>query len=254
VKGRALIIAVILGVALLGFPEAARASEGNSILFGHNLSPTTYTLKKGVASFGNFVAGLGVTDNLTLGVSPWMYTSYNMYSFVARYGKALDDDHRLGVQAAYFKTDHINNDIYQMDAASVWTTIGRRVTSYYTIDLIGNYMYFFDETIPFSLRREPHNNQPWQISLTTLQEIRLPEGFGLTAEIGVLGLNYAYPQAFVGASMNWRNEWLLVQLGYSQNSTVTGFNRLYTSDQAAMNRDASDDQAVHPEVHFQAFF
>lgn len=246
--------ALIALAALFVAAPAARAADGNSILFGHNLSPTTYTLKKGVMSFGNFVAGLGVTDNWTIGTSPWMYTSYNMYSFVSRYGKALDDDHRLGVQAAYFKTDHIHNDLYQMEAASVWATLSQRVNNYYTIDFVANYMYFFDETLPFSLRREPHNNQPWQFSFTTLQEVRLPEGFGLSAEIGVLGVNYAYPQAFVGASMNWRNEWLLVQLGYSQNSTVTGFNRLYTSNQAMMSRDANDDQAVHPEVHLQAFF
>lgn len=248
-----LICLTALAVALVS-GRPALAADGDSILFGHNLSPTTYTLKKGVYSVGNFVAGLGVTDNLTLGVSPWMYTSYNMYSFIGRYGVRLDDDHRLGIQAAYFKTDHINADYYQMEATSVWATLSQRLAPYYVIDFVCNYMYFFDETIPFSLRRDPHNNQPWQVSLTTLQEIRLPAGFGLSAELGVLGLNYALPQAFFGASMNWRNEWLLVQLGYSQNTTVTGANRLYTSDQAASMRDSNDDRDMHPEIHLQAFF
>lgn len=243
----------VIACSLILFARSGHAVE-KSIVLGHNLSPTTYTLKKGVVSVGNFLAGVGVDDRLTLGTSPWMYTSYNMYSLIGRYGLALDTDHRLAVQTAYFKTDHINADRYQMEAASLWATVSRRLAAYYTVDLACNYMYFFDETIPFSLRREPYNDQPWQISLTTLQEIRLPGGFGLSAELGVLGLNYSYPQAFFGASMNWKNDWLLVQLGYSQNSTVTGANRLYTSDQALPARDARDDQAMHPEVHLQGFF
>jgi len=245
----------VLALCLM-LPAAARAADENSIVFGHNMSPTTYTLGRGVMSLGNFMAGVGVTDRLTIGTSPWMYLSYNMYSFVARYGADLDADSRWAAQAAYFKTGEFAPNLYQMEATSLWLTWAKRLTPFYTLDVVGNHMHFFDETMPFSLRREPFNDDPWQVSLTTLQEIHLPAGFGLSAEIGCLGLNYVYPEIFYGASMNWKNSWFLAQIGFSQNITVSGAKTLYTRDQGRFGRNAGQyrDFDMHPEIHLQTFF
>lgn len=244
------IVTVVFAVLIAA---CARADE--AILFGHNLSPTNYTLHKGEASVGNFIAGVGVNDNLTVGTSPWLYTSYNMYSVVGRYGAPFGDERRWGLQGAYFKTDRILADVYQMEATSVWLSASQRIAPHYTLNIVANHMYFFDETIPFSLRRNPGNDQPWQFSLTSLHEVALVRGFGFLAELGVLGLNYAYPELYFGTSVNWRASRFLAQFGFSQNLTPNGAGRLYTPQQA-FGATSGDyyDQAMHPEIHLQAYF
>lgn len=247
---------LLLLLLLLTATVGARAADENSIVFGHNMSPTTHTLGRGVMSFGNFLAGGGVTDHLTIGTSPWMYYSYNMHSLVARYGSDIDADSRWSVQAAYFKTGAFAPNLYQMEATSLWLNWAKRLTPYYTLNIVGNHMYFFDETMPFSLRREPLNDDPWQVSLTTLQEISLLGGFGLSAELGCLGMNYVYPELFYGASMNWKNSWLLIQIGFSLNMTLSGADTLYTRNQGKFGRVAGQyhDRDMHPEIHLQTFF
>lgn len=227
-----------------------------SILFGHNLTPTSYSLGRGVATLGNFAAGIGVTDRLIFATSPWMLNSYNMYSGFLRYRGDWSENRRWALQGAHFKTGHFYPDIYQMEASSAWFVASQDITPFYTVNLSLNYMYFFDETIPFSLRREPYNDQPYQYSVSSLQEVRLPHGFGICGEMGILGLNYTYPQFHFGASMNHRSRNFLVQLGYSNTATIAGIKGLYTQDQANIGRGKTKqiDYSLHPEIHIQAFF
>jgi hypothetical protein len=117
-------------------------------------------------------------------------------------------------------------------------------------------MYFFDETAPFSLRREPYNTDAYQVSLSALNEIRLPAGFGILVEFGMLGLNYVYPEMHYGLSVNHRSNHFLVQLGFSQTMTAGTLSRLFKTNQivSLTGGDPGYDFSMHPEVQLQLFF
>lgn len=241
------------------------SSEKKTTLFGHNMSPTTYTLSKGQASIGTYAAIVGVTDELVLGFSPWMYFDYNMYTGVARYARPLNENVRIGGQLIYFKTDRESLDIkegYQMEAYSGNLTLSYLLPSQSVLHFNYNHMYFKDETVPFSLRREPFNDDPFQSSLTMLVETKLTDRWGVLGEIGALGLNYSYPQVILGSSMHYEFDSFLIQLGFNITSTPIS---LFSSDrddannsnngQLTTERDQGKyDFSVHPEIQIQYTF
>ena len=177
-----------------------------------------------------------------------------MYSGVVRSRLPIASG-EAGVQVGYFKTGNFGRNNYQMEALSASVSYSYDVTPAYTFAMSGNYMYFFDETFPFSLRREPYNDQPYQFSFTTLHEAHLSDKMGLTGEVGVLGLNYTYPQLHFGASINFKsNNWLL-QGGFSQTITMSKADAAFTQQSYTQaSQDGSLDFAVHPEFQFQYFF
>ncbi len=227
--------------------------ETKSVLFGHNLTPTTHTLKKGVWTVGNIVLGNGITDRLTIATSPWLFSSYNMYNGFLRSRSAMANG-ELGFQLGYFKTGNFGKNQYQMEAVSLSSSYGYNVTPNYTFTLSVNYMYFFEETFPFSLRREPFNDQPYQFSLTTLHEANLSEKVGFIGELGVLGLNYSYPQLHFGTSMNYKAKSWLVQLGFSQTVTMSKAQKSLSQASYHNSQDPTLDYAIHPEFQAQYFF
>ncbi len=227
-----------------------------TILFGHNLSATTQTLKKNTWSIGNYVLVYGITDNLTLATSPWMLNSYNMYSAVLRYRKPLSENKDFGVQISYFKTEQILSDFYQMEALSLSGIYHYKFNFLFSTYLNFNYMYFWDETAPFSLRPEPYNDQAWQYSVSLLNEVKLYKKFGTLFEFGILGLNAGKSRAHLGVSFHYRGEQWLFQLGSSFSAIPIGIEKAYTQKQAkALSEDPSGDQfMVHPEIQIQYFF
>jgi len=254
---------LILAIALLSslVPVSVRADEQpRSILLGHNLTPTTYTLPKLGFTAGNFVLGGGVTDKLTLATSPWLYTSYNMYSGIVRLRGCLEREGDScktdwAVQAMYLKTGHFGKDTYQMTALNSSFVVKRDITDFYSLNLALNYMYFFDETAPFSLRREPYNDNAYQVSISSLHEIRLPAGFGFLIELGALGVNYMYPEFHYGLSVHHRSNNFLVQLGFSQTFTAGTLSRLFDTNQimSLTGGEPGYDFSMHPEVQLQFF-
>lgn len=226
------------------------AQTKKSITFGHLLSPTTYTLKKNDFSLGNLFAGLGVTDELTLGVSPWMLGSYNMYNALIRYRIFNEPDWQFGQQFGYFKTYTVSRPHlgYQMEALSLWNTLSHRISPVFTAHYNLNIMYFFDETIPFSLRQEPGRNHAYQVSPTVLLESALTQSWGLLAEFGLMGLDYSQPNPHVGSSLYYRSKIWLIQIGYS----LTALRQQHVSN--TFRPQGKRDVAVHPEIALQATF
>jgi hypothetical protein len=243
-------------------PVVSQATpEFRSVLFGHNLTPTTDTLPKGAVTLGNYVAGVGVTDRLTFASSPWLYESYNMYSAIVKFRGCLSQgetkcDWDWAVQSMYLKTGHFGLNSYQMTALSSSFIVKKDFADFYSVNFAVNYMYFFDETNPFSLRREPYNDDPYQFSVTTLQEVRLPGHFGLLVEAGMLGLNYVYPEIHIGLSMSHRSRFTLAQIGFSQTFTSGTVSRLFSTQQtqALGGGEPGYDFSMHPEVQFQVFY
>ncbi|MCB0422442.1 MAG: hypothetical protein KDD61_15690 [Bdellovibrionales bacterium] len=225
------------------------------IIFGHNLGVTTQTLNRGDVTLGNFVAGVGVTDNFTIATSPWLLNSYNMYSLVSRYRYAIQDNLSLGWQMVYFKTDTFYPNIYQMEAISNSVTLGFQINPIYQFNLTVNHSFFWDETIPYSLRLEPFTDDPYQFSISTLQVIEILENYGASIELGVLGANYKYPYAHAGLSIHYMTTSWLMQFGISA-SAIAGTFDVYTQTQAQATIDEPNAVAtvIHPEIHIQYFF
>jgi hypothetical protein len=237
--------------------KSDKTPQKKSILFGHNLTPTTYTLKKGTMTAGNFMAGGGITDQFMLATSPWLYVSYNMPNIGARYRVPLNNFVRQGVlQAAYFKTSRFYPDQYQMEALSLTGAVDKVLTPFYVITLSYNFMYFYDETLPFSLRQEPHNNEPWQNSVTSLHELSVNDQLGVLFEFGLLGVNFPKPYLHFGASIHYLWSSVLLQGGFSLTSISESGVQLYTQKQRqviAGNEDIPESE-LHPEFHAQYFF
>lgn len=239
--------------ALLFISQVASA---NSFILGHNLSITTAVPEKGTISAGNFLIGYSPTNSCHIGTSPWMAVGYNSYSLLGRC-KLTDETqyfHSSALQFAYMKSDDSLGDYYRQELAMLWYAVENKINDIYTIYTSVNYMYFWDETFPFSLRREPGNDQPWQISLSTLHQVRWSKNSGFHFEFGILGLNYTTPLIHNGYSVYTSGENYLVQVGLSMSASQNNFDRLYEKTKYAGAKVESYDFSVHPEIQIQFFF
>ena len=243
-------------VSAHGYAEEAP----RSIVLGHNLTPTTQTLPKSGFTAGNYILGFGVSEKLTVATSPWLYSSYNMYSAIFRLRgclQAIEETCKTdwAIQTMYLKTGHFGQRLYQMEAVNSSFVVKRDLADFYSLNVAINFMDFFDETAPFSLRREPYNNDAYQVSLSTLHELRLPGGFGFLIEFGMLGLNYTYPEMHYGLSVYHRSKNFLVQLGFSQTLTAGTLSRLFQTNQivSLSGGEPGYDFSMHPEVQLQVF-
>lgn len=238
------------------------------IRYGHNLSPTTETLKQGQLAVGFAAVSLGVTDNLTLGTSPWIAWDYNMINFAVRWKHKLDHRNVVGLQTHYFNTYNENErrferTIYSMHAISQFFTYSYRLAEQANLIFNINPMYFFDEEVPFSLRRSGGTNDSYQINSTALLQTKILPWFTTNIELGVLGANYTYPQMITGLSGTFFiGQSFLLQLGFNitavpramfgsqgvdSNSTVRSFGTLF-------KQDLQIDRSAHPEVQTEYFF
>ncbi|MCB9027061.1 MAG: hypothetical protein H6625_12125 [Bdellovibrionaceae bacterium] len=268
-----LILCSNLGVAApkLATSIEAEKSVPKKVVFGHNLSPTTHLMEKGEWTVGFYSLAYGVNDKLTLAISPWIYFWYNADNIFARYQLFENAKWKLGGQSGYFntKSNSLRFKTYTMEVWMQNLTLSTQFKNKNFIHFNVNYMYFGDETKPFSLRREPLNNDPDQWTATTLMEAYITDNFGMLGELGVLGLNYTYPQVIMGASLFVKRINWYFQFGFSVTSTpgalfslggavdnneavgVSGTKIRYPSQQNAL---VKYDRSLHPEVQFQYFF
>jgi len=131
------------------------------------------------------------------------------------------------------------------------------VSPNYKINVTLNYMYFWKEGQPFSLRREPYNDEPFQFSLSTLHQLYFSDKILTQFEVGVLGMNYAYPFLQLGSSFVYLEKRYSIQLGASV-SVMPPWN--YNSQAGALasrtilTGENSQDTSIHPEVQVQYWF
>ena len=224
------------------------------IAFGHNLSPTTETLKKYQCTAGFYFAGCGLTDNLVIGTSPWMVLGYNLENLIIKANHDFLESEKISHQLAYFKSNSTFGEKYKQTSASYWITHSHQFDNY-KLSTTVNYMYFFKEEAPFSLRREPFNTQAQQLTATTLHQFYFSKDITLQFEIGILGINYAFPNIAAGASWLYylNNSWSF-QIGGSISKRLT--NPQYVDPNATYIRSAENysDASVHPEIQIQYWF
>jgi len=227
-----------------------------SFSFGHNLASTSETLPKGQATVGSYALGYGITDRFTVATSPWMIFGYNLNNIVARHSVPIDADNELGQQLGFFESNANWGNSYIMRALSYSLTWKTVLDPSYTLYVCGNYMYFWNEKKPFSLRREPYNDLPYQISISTLHQFHISQNFLTQFEVGVLGANYTYPFLHGGASVGYFGKSISYQLGASV-SRVGDPNRWQKPDyvgKTAVEGESAEAISVHPEVQLQAWF
>lgn len=260
-------LAALVTVGTQAFLPGAKAAT----YLGHNLGVSTETPPAKTVTVGSYLLGYSTSDRFVVGTSPWMLFDYNTYNIVARYNfigstedeLLLDGENSressgafdaVSLQAAYLKSGNFARDFYRQEIAIVWLTGKVAVSPYYDFYITGNYMYFFDETIAFSLRREPFNDEKYQLSLATLHSLKVSDTFRVSLEFGLLGLRARYPQVHSGASFAIMKKSYLIQFGFSVTATPYNIERLFESSTSSRPSDDYYDASVHPEVQLQYFF
>lgn len=238
------------------FLIGANSSGWASISFGHNLATTSETLEKGQFTAGNYALAYGLSEKWTFAVSPWMIFGYNLNNFIFRNSMEFDLDHELGQQVVYFETNPSFGKKYEMKSLSYTLTWKTVLNPRYNLYVSGNYMYFWNEVRPFSLRREPYNDRPYQFSLSTLHQFHVSDKFLTQFELGVLGLSYAYPFFHGGASVVYLSKDYSIQVGASVSRVgqPETWRRPEFENQVAVEGESVEAISVHPEIQLQAWF
>ncbi len=241
-------------------------------LLGHNLSMTSYVLKKGECTFGFVFTGCGINDKSSLGFSPWLVHDYKMMSVGWRQQLRTKKRTASAIQAIYFKTyeDRENSDnSYKMEA--LWLTgvhskiYTRTFAAHYNFAL----NYYFDETMPFSLRRPYRDPVPAQANASILLESKLYKTWFMLGELGLLDMlnDPLHTHAGLSVGHKWKKGY--IYFGFTYTSTFHAMfeptkrsdyqQELAESRGPAYEGDLSPskvkyDYSIHPEMSFQYFF
>lgn len=255
-------------VLALLFPLLATA-EGDGFAsksVGHNLSSNNHLLDPHQVSLGTLYCGVGVTENWSVGTSPFAITSFGMINGLSRWAWNISETERLGFEASYYKTFRDKTEREkQLDSCSACTMNG--FTSFemeawvskftYSRNFLNNYRFSWTQSIyyyvnderPFSLRMDPQNDNRYAFNSTTLNEFQLSKNTFLNLEAGFWGMNYTYPYVHLGASFDFQSDNLLFGIGAS--TTISpGFPEEKIKYFAGYDSRAS----LHPEVQMQLFF
>ncbi len=234
-------------------------AEQRPISFGHNLSPSTETMAARQWTAGTYYLGTGLTDHLTVGLSPWIALGYNLENYIIKYSHQGIAEDEVSHQLAYFHNDDRLGNRYKQTSMAYWLTYGRNFdidSRKYKFSTTLGYMYFWKEEIPFSLRREPFNNQAQQVSLTTLHQFYFSDSTILQFEAGILGLNYKYPNLAAGASwLHFFGTSWSMQVGASISKRLSGPEG-YAEDGAVYINYFENymRDSIHPELQLQYWF
>jgi hypothetical protein len=244
--------------------KAKKISGGFAV--GHLMTPAVSTLTKGEVTVGTMAVGVGLSNEITFAISPWLVGFYNMTNANLRYQATPKKSESWGLQLSYFKDNPDYGKLYKMEATSLWLNYRTQLSRAHRIHWSVNYMHFSDFRVPFSLKRWSFNEtEPQgQVSFTTLQEIATTAHTRVSLEFGVIGLNYHYPNYHFGASTALRFDGGYLQFGlsasgYFTNMTKSAYNQVYNEyQQSGASLDFTsvykNSVAVHPEVQLQFFF
>jgi hypothetical protein len=158
---------------------------------------------------------------------------------------------KISFEAMYFRTFPIFFNSYEQESIFLRAAISRQFDSVYTLYLSMGFQYFFNKRYTYSLHLRSEYGVPkedFTLSTSLLHEFRFLKYMGLFLEIGYLGLNYYKPYFHTGASLFFRWDEGIVQLGLSQSAGTIYYNsRYYAPDAGEVNN------VVHPEVQLQLF-
>lgn len=269
------LIFVVTFHARAGFHEANRP-------FGHNLSHTDYFPKKS-CSVGVQVIACG-RENWAIGTSPFLISIYNMNNlyFIRRLGREINGNKKT-LQVAFFDTfseeDRIStvnpnarlNSSYQQTSAMAYYIYSQNIRDNYRLHWNTTVSYFFDDKYPFSLRRPTIRRRKYQLNFTTLHEVKMTEYMGIQGEVGLIHLEDLYPRLHTGASLFFKSQRWLFQIGFTLTSTMDGLfvnamepNRFDYQQELRIDsrgyegpfdkNKIKEDFSMHPEIAIQYHF
>lgn len=100
----------ISGLAQASISAESRApiedlsQKSQSVFFGHNVSPSSYSLSTGQIAVGNFGIAAGINDRLTIATSPWLWSSYEAANVHLKWINRRPNGSRVGAMVSYFET------------------------------------------------------------------------------------------------------------------------------------------------------
>lgn len=244
---------------------------------GHLVTPNNNTLSQGEVALGTLYLGVGVTDNWTIGTSPFVWANFSMMNILSRWAWDISSHDRMGVELGYFKSFGENQKPgggqqfcqehpefkqcegqgrpeggytnFKMEAWDVKLTYTRRMLEWYRASLALTYYHYIDDERPFSLRMDPQNDDMYALNLTSLHEVRLNENWFLNLEGGVWGMNYSFPYLHTGSSIGFQQKSFLVALGAS-----TTFSPWFPKERARQFAGYDSRASYHPELQIELFF
>jgi hypothetical protein len=268
--------------------------QNAQIFIGHNLTPSTEVLTKGAVTAGNYAVGYGVTENILLATSPWIWTTYNTTNLHLKYSQIISPQSTAGFLVSYFDSfgsgdlidSSYNNSMpgaFALPSASElpigtnryqWTNYSASGLYSYRYEggntqyLNLKYSYFVNDDRPYSLRMDPGDDGIRdQVDVSTLLKIPVEDGASISLEGGVIGVNFVEPYAHMGASVGFQNKGWLVQVGASYTVPVSLLGTADGMDVGRMDQRIHYSEiakryyterylqiAVHPEVQIQYSF
>lgn len=266
---------------LLGFLSWSQAEEAplanQTFMRGQNVTSTSDVLRAGQCAVGPTAAACGISNYYSIGTSPWLYYDYNMYSLALRGLLSQDkEQNRWAFELNYLRTfrkfegnSYYVRPNYQME--SLWTKLIRTYyfNSHYRLHLNVQANYYWDEKMPFSLRRPYVKKTPWQFNLSMLHEMDLVHGWFILGELGLLDLLRDPLHLHAGASIGrvWKS--FSFHLGFTMTGSYDAiFSPLGRADYHQELRSFSangydgdldpyrvkQDFSIHPEFSVQYIF
>ncbi len=269
------------------------SERSKSVSFGHNVAQTSNVFPAGDCTIGTYLFACGITDKLTMGMSPWLYVSYNADNVMLRYQIYNKPKETQTVQLAYIKTykpfkkmpsqtdsssPSYDPDYcvasrkcfigYEMDTLWSYFIHTVRYTKSYNLHLNAQLAYYWNDTKPFSIRRPQAVRTEWQSNISVLNEVQLYKSFYLNGEFGILGISEKYPALHSGVTIDYRGINWSVRLGGSGTGNLAGWwgvdrfdyhsYALYASEEGLDRKFADSelqkDFSVHPEIYVQYSF
>lgn len=199
-------------------------------------------------SVGTLYAGYGVSENLTVAVSPFLYTNYGMHNLFGRWTTRVGTDKNVMFDLGYYKSF---TSQYVMEAVSFKSGLSTN-TGQYRLNVAVSGYYYFESERPFSLRMVPYNSDKYALILSSLHEFALTRRVFLNLELGALGLNYTYPYLQTGGSFAYQGDSFYAGVGasYTVARQIPEDRTLYTGSLGQTWKNSS----LHPEVQIQFFF
>lgn len=245
---------------------------------------TGNVLPKNDIAVGTLFVGYGVTDQWTIGTSPFALLTYKMHNWGSRYAIDLSEDDRIIVAVEYFKTYGKENERsrqwreicesdtlygeeyyenycrgtqypygfsdFQMEAWAYKLNYSLQMASDYRLNVNGSYYYYLDDERPFSLRMDPQNDDKYAVNLTTLHEFRINQKTYFNLEAGFWGMNYTYPYFHFGTSVGFQpSKASLLSAGVSATWSPS-----FPSQKRKIFNNYDSRLSIHPEIQLQYYF
>ncbi len=256
-------------------------SETRSL--GHLLSRNDYMMDESKCMLGLEFSGCKVGSSTLVGISPFLYTGYELNNIYIRHRLKTDESttHTIdfGVVDNIHKKDP-NSDDYivasEYEAYDMQAFMFNYITTFYLsnksrLSFNNSLFYYTNYHKPFSLRRPDPSLKKLQLNSSLLFETPFTDSLTMCSELGFLQFNGDFPRIQAGASLDFHRSKFLFKLGFSVTSTLSGFfvskirpNRgdyqqelLQTKEGYYQKLDREKikyDFALHPEINIQYEF